>query len=66
MDAADEIESRLSGDAVETKRRVDILRALVKAFEEGGEDAAEAALKLIMDPFKRRFGGAMEHVQEKL
>ena len=66
MDAADEIESRLSGDAVETKRRVDIWCAEVEAFRDGGEDAAAAVLREHMNSLKLRFDKAMKQLDEKL
>ncbi len=66
MDTADEIETRLTGDAVETKRRVDIWRAVVEAFRDGGEDAAAAVLRERMNALKQRFDEAMKQLDEKL
>jgi hypothetical protein len=67
MGFADKIQAHLDGDSEEKKRRGEILCDLLKAFfEEGGEDAAGAALKRRMEEIDRRFEKALERLNEKL
>jgi hypothetical protein len=63
---AEKIQAQLGGNAAERKRREEILRDLLQAFAEGGEEATASALKRRMEEIERRFYEALGRLNEKL
>jgi hypothetical protein len=66
MELREKIRAKLKGSAVDKNRREEILDEILRTFQQGGPEAATAAMKRRLDDFERELGYKLTALRKKL